>query len=242
MNHSRSDRFVTTNWSLVLAAMDTAPACAFDALARLCSRYWFPVYAAIRRHGHGVHEAEDLTQGFFEFAIEHQLLQRAQRDKGRFRNFLLGSIKNYLHNKHDHATAAKRGGKHQIIPIDEVAAEEMLANEPASAGAAENSFDRRWAITLIRNVMVNLRAEFAARGRLPVHDLLIAHLTGEIPRDTYDQMSADLGMTTGALEVALVRLRRRFGELLRSEVAHTVSDPQEVDEEIRYLLSVMTSG
>ena len=104
MNHAGSEGFATTNWSLVLALMDTAPARAFDASERLCSRYWFPVYAFIRRHGNDVHQAEDLTQGFFEFAIEHRLLQRAQREKGRFRNFILTSLTNFLHNQHERAT------------------------------------------------------------------------------------------------------------------------------------------
>jgi RNA polymerase sigma-70 factor (ECF subfamily) len=242
MNHSKSDGFATTNWSLVLAVMDTAPALAFDALERLCARYWFPVYAFIRRYGNDVHQAEDLTQGFFEFAIEHRLLQRAQHDKGRFRNFILSSLNNYLHNHHDRATAAKRGGRHQIVPLDETNAEEILACEPVSVGTPEDSFDRRWAVTLIRRVMDNLRAEFAGRGREVVYDALLPYLSGELLPGDCDRIAAGLAMETGALRVALHRFRRRFGELLRSEVAYTVAAPDEVDEEIRYLLSVLADG
>ena len=241
MNHSESAGFTTTNWSLVLALMDTAPSRAFDASERLCSRYWFPVYAFIRRYGNDVHQAEDLTQGFFEFAIEHRLLQRAQREKGRFRNFILTSLTHFLHNQHDRATSAKRGGRCQIIPLNEAHAEEMLASEQVNAGSDEHSFDRRWAVTLIRRVMENLRAEFESRGRLAIHDTLLPYLTGiPSPRDM-ERIATSLAMEAGTLRVALHRFRRRFGELLRSEVAYTVADPAEVEEEIRYLLSVMAS-
>lgn len=239
MNHFKADGFNTTNWSLVLALMDTAPARAFDASERLCSRYWFPVYAFIRRHGNGVHEAEDLTQGFFAFALERQLLQRAQRERGRFRNFILSSLSHFLHNQHDRATAAKRGGNCLIVPLDDVNAEEMLASEPASAGTPENSFDRRWAMTLIRRVMKNLRVEFESRGRLAVHDALLPYLTGIPSPGDFERIGASLAMEPATLRVALHRFRHRFGELLRSEVAYTVADPAEVEEEIRYLLSVM---
>jgi RNA polymerase sigma-70 factor (ECF subfamily) len=239
MNDSRSDDFSTTNWSLVLAVMDTAPERAFDALGRLCSRYWFPVYGFIRQHGNDVHQAEDLTQGFFEFAIEHRLMQRAQPDKGRFRNFILAALTNYLHNQHARATAAKRGGKCQIVPLDEACAERLLAAEPAPAASPGAAFDRRWAVTLIRRAFAHLQAEFAGRGRAAVHDALIPHLTDEPTRSDYDRIAAGLAMTSGALEVAYHRLRRRFGELLRSEVAYTVADPAEVDAELRYLLSLL---
>ena len=239
MKESRSEGFDTTNWSLVLAVMDSAPGRSFDALERLCSRYWFPVYASIRRHGNDVHQAEDLTQGFFEFVIEHGLLQRAQRDRGRFRSFILSSLNNFLHNQHDRATAAKRGGKHRIVPLDDTDAEQILASEPPQTG---DSFDRRWAVTLIRRVTENLRAEFAGRGRAAVYDALAPHLSGEPSRGDYERIAGSLAMETGTVRVALHRLRHRFGELLRSEVAYTVANPDEVEEEIRYLLSVMAGG
>jgi RNA polymerase sigma-70 factor (ECF subfamily) len=234
--------FSTTNWSLVLAVMDTAPARAFGALERLCARYWFPVYAFIRRQGHAVPDAEDLTQGFFEFAIGRSLLGRAQREKGRFRNFILTSLTNYLHNQHDRATAAKRGGGVRIESLDEAQAEDLLAHEPAPAGVPGDSFDRRWAVTLVRHVMENLRAEFAGRGRAAVFDALQAHLTCDPAPGDYERIATALTMETGALKVALHRLRHRFGELLRREVAYTVADPAEVEEEIRYLLAVLANG
>ncbi len=242
MNHYDSDRFTTTNWSLVIAAMETAPTRATDAMERLCSRYWFPVYAAIRRAGNDAHHAEDLTQGFFEFAIENRLLQRARKDKGRFRSFILTSLNNFLHNRHDRATAVKRGGGYQIVPFDEADAERILASEPASNGTSQDSFDRRWAVTLIRRVMENLRNEYAKRGRSATHDSLLPHLTNNPSPVDFLRLAADLDLEAGALRVALHRFRRRFGELLRSEVAHTVTTPDEVEEEIRYLLSILADG
>lgn len=242
MNGFTSEGFNTTNWSLVLAVMDTAPSRALDALERLCSRYWFPVYAFIRRQGNDVHQAEDLTQGFFEFVIEHDVFHRARQDRGRFRSFILGSLRNYLHNHHDRATAAKRGGKCRFIPLDEATAERLLACEPARSNVGEDSFDRRWAVTLIRSVMESLRAEFAKRDRAAVHDAMLPYLTGEPSPGDYERVAAGLGMETGALRVALHRFRHRFGELLRAEVAHTVNDPDEIEEEIRHLLSVLADG
>jgi RNA polymerase sigma-70 factor (ECF subfamily) len=239
VNRGRDPDFTTTDWSLVLAVMDTAPARAFDALEKLCARYWFPIYAFIRRNGHNAHQAEDLTQSFFQFVIERQMLPRAQRDRGRFRNFILASLANFLHNHHDRVSAAKRGGLHVILSLDETHAEEILAQEPENTRTPDYSFERRWAVTLIRRVMENLRAEHAERGRLAVFDALQPHLTCEPAPGDYERLAAQLDMETGALKVALHRLRRRFGELLRKEVASTVAQPDEVEEEIRHLLAVL---
>jgi|ERR1035441_2973917 RNA polymerase sigma-70 factor (ECF subfamily) len=239
MKQGRDPDFTTTHWSLVLAVMDTAPARAFDALEKLCTRYWFPIYAFIRRNGHDAHQAEDLTQSFFQFVIERRMLSRVQRDRGRFRNFILASLANFLHNHHDHVSAAKRGGSHVIVSLDETNAEEILAQEPENTSTPDHAFERRWAVTLIRHVLKNLRAEHAERGRLAVFDALQPHLTGEPAQGEYECLAAQLDMETGALKVALHRLRRRFGKLLRKEVAYTVARPEEVEEEIRHLLTVL---
>ena len=238
-NQGRNPDFTTTQWSLVLGAMDTAPARASAALERLCARYWFPIYAFIRRQGHDVHLAEDLTQSFFQFVLERQVFHQADRDKGRFRNFILASLANFLNNHRDHAAAAKRGGNHVLISWEDAEAEEILAREPQSFGAPDKSFERAWAVTIIRRVLENLRAEHADRGRLVIFEALQPHLTGEPAAEDYARLAATLGMETGALKVALHRLRRRFGELLRKEVAHTVSRPEDVAEEIRHLLAVL---
>lgn len=236
----RNPDFTTTQWSEVLAVRDTAPSRASDALERLCSRYWFPIYAFIRRQGNTAHQAEDLTQGFFQFVLERQVLHRANREKGRFRNFILASLANFLHNQHDHAAAAKRGGNHTLISLDEERAEEILAREPESFGSPDQAFERGWAVTMIRRVFENLRAEQAERGRLEVFEALHPHLTGEPAAGDYERLGASLKMETGALKVALHRLRRRFGELLRKEVAYTVAGPEEVEAEIRHLLAALT--
>lgn len=226
----------------MLAAGDAASDRAFEALEKLCTRYWFPIYAFIRRNGHDAHQAEDLAQSFFQFVIERQMLHRAQREKGRFRSFMLASLTNFLHNYHDRLSAAKRGGKHVIISLDEEHAEEILAHEPENAWPPDRSFERGWAVTIIRRVMENLRTEYADRSRLAVFDALQPHLTGEPEPGEYERLSAQLAMETGAIKVTLHRLRRRFGELLRKEVAYTVAQPDEVEDEIRHLLSVLTRG
>lgn len=239
MHEGHNPEFTTTNWSGVSAVMDAAPERAFEALERLCTRYWFPIYAFIRRQGHPVHEAEDLTQGFFQFVIERQMLREANREKGRFRSFVLGSLTNFLNNHRDKQSALKRGGGHTIVSMDEQLAEDLLAREEDSSASPDQSFDRRWAVTLVRRVMENLRVEQSARGRLEIFSALQPHLTNEPAAADYTQMGAELHMEPDTLKVSLHRLRRRFGELLRHEVAHTVARPEDVEEEIRYLVAVL---
>jgi len=235
----RNPEFTTTQWSLVLGTMDTAPARAAAALERLCTRYWFPIYAFIRRQGHDTHQAEDLTQSFFQFVLERQVFHQADREKGRFRNFIVASLANFLNNHRDHVAAIKRGGNQVVVAWDETLAEEILAQVPQNSGTPNQSFDRAWAATIIRRVLANLRAEHADRDRLAVFEALQPHLTGEPAAKDYTHLAAALGMEPGALKVALHRLRRRFGELLRKEVAHTVARPEDVAEEIRHLLAVL---
>jgi RNA polymerase sigma-70 factor (ECF subfamily) len=239
MNESRDPDFTTTHWSLVLGVMDEASEGAVEALERLCSRYWFPVYAFIRRQGHPVHEAEDLTQGFFQQVLERRMLRQARRERGRFRTFLLAALTNFLNNQRDHRSALKRGGGHAILALDAPLAEDYLAREGQTPAPPDHFFDRRWAVTLIRRVLESLAAEQAARGRLEVFTALQPHLTREPVAGDYERMGARLKMEAGALKVALHRLRRRFGELLRREVAHTVARPEDVVLEIRHLLPVL---
>ena len=238
-DQGRNPDFATTQWSLVLAAMDTAPARASAALEHLCARYWFPIYAFIRRQGHEVHQAEDLTQSFFQFVLERRVFHQADREKGRFRNFILASLANFLNNQRDHAAAVKRGGHQVFVSWDGAGAEEFLAREPRSFGTPGRSFERGWALAIVRQVLDRLRAEHAARGRLAVYEALQPHLTGEPAADDYNRLAAALDMETGALKVAVHRLRRRFGELLRKEVAYTVTRPEDVEEEIRHLLAML---
>lgn len=232
--------FDTTNWSLVLAAAEEDPERAKRAMEWLCSRYWYPIYANIRHFGNAPSDAEDLTQGFFEFAIESQLIQKARRERGRFRNFILSSLNNYLHGRHNRASALKRGGSVQFLSLDDFHVEQLLANEPEEYnGATTSAFDRRWAVTLIHRGMESLRTEFAKGKRQEIHDALIPYLTVNPTMADYEQISAELEMEPGTIRVSMFRLRRRFGEILRREVAQTVAEPDEVEDEIRYLLSVL---
>ena len=231
--------FSTTNWSVVLAAVRSDPAAAAAALERLCRRYWYPVYAFVRHRGHDVHESEDLTQGFFHFVLERQALQQVDRQKGRFRTFILAALTNFLHNERDRNQALKRGGGHEIVSLDEGFAESVYALEARTGEMPETLFERRWAAMLVRSVLEELGREHTNRGKGPVFAALQPLLTGEPSRSDYDRLAPQLAMEVGALKVALHRARRRFGELLRSEVAHTVESPEEVESEIRHLLAAI---
>ena len=236
---NQNEAFATTLWSLVLDAGIGDLARSAPALQRLCTIYWYPVYAFIRRRGSDVHEAEDLAQSFFAHVLEGEMLQRANQDKGRFRSFLLGALTNFLNNESDKRRTLKRGGRSQILSLDEAKAEGLLSEEPAVELTPERLFDRRWAFALVEHVLATLRGEYLSPGNIRLLARLEPFLTQEIPPGSYTQLSWELGMNPSALKVALHRLRRRFGELLRREVSHTVVDAASLDEELRYLLSVI---
>lgn len=231
--------FPTTEWSVVLEAASTDPGRAQAALEKLCGRYWYPIYAFIRQRGNNVHKAEDLTQGFFAFVLERRVLECAERSKGHFRSFMLVSLTNYILNEHDRAQSLKRGGGHRIVSFDECLAEERYLHEIADHSTPEKHFERHWATTLVRRVLDRLREEFEKRGNTALFSGLQPFLTDEPETGAQERLATQLGMETGAVKVALHRARRRFGELLRREVAHTVSRPEEVEEEIRYLLAAI---
>lgn len=234
-----SAAFTTTQWSEVLDARQTDPQRARAALESLCGRYWYPLYAFIRRRGHAPHDAEDLTQSFFEHILEHDALKKVDRSKGLFRTFLLSSLVNFLSDQRDWAQAIKRGGQKEIISWDALSAEELYQHEPAGDLTAEKLFERRWAMQLINLVLSRLRQEYEAAGKKDLFLQLEGCLTGGIGAGFYEETAKRLGMNEGAVRVALHRLRRRLGELLRSEIAHTVSGPEQVDEEIRHLFAAM---
>jgi RNA polymerase sigma-70 factor (ECF subfamily) len=236
---SGNHEFSTTEWSVVLDLMHADPQRAQAALHKLCSRYWYPLYAFVRQKGHPVHEAEDLTQGFFHFILSRNTFQAADRSKGRFRTFLLTSLVNFLHNERDKATALKRGGAHEIISLDEAVAETTYSLEPADNGTPDKAFERRWAAVLVERVLDQLRTEHEQRGKAALFSALRPLLTGEPVAADYDGVSQQLGMEQGTVKVVLHRARRRFGELLRREVAHTVARPEDVEPEIRQLLAAI---
>lgn len=239
MAQNNDPNFSTTNWSVVLAAVHADPVKATVALERLCGRYWYPVYAFVRQRGHDVHDAEDLTQGFFHFVLERQALQRADQQKGRFRTFVLTALTNFLHNERDKAQTQKRGGRQQIVSLDEEFAESVYALEARNGETPETLFERRWTAMLVRRVLDELRREYDGRGKGAVFAALQPFLTGEPAGADYERLAQQFGMEAGTVKVALHRARRRFGELLRHEVAHTVDRPEGVEAEIRHLMTVM---
>ena len=231
--------FPTTEWSVVLGAASNHPEKAAAALEKLCGRYWYPIYAFVRQSGNGVHKAEDLTQGFFAFVLKRRAFERVERSKGRFRSFILASLNNYVLNEYDRTQTLKRGGGCRIIPFEECSAEGMYLHEAVYHATPEKLFERRWAATLVRRVLDRLREEFERRGNAALFSGLQPFLTNEPEIGAHERLAKQLGMEIGAVKVSLHRARRRFGELLRREVAHTVSSPQEVEEELRHLLAAI---
>ena len=214
---------------------------AAGALEELCVRYWYPVYAFIRRRGSDPHEAKDLTQAFFTHLLENETLKKVDRQKGKFRSFLLAAATNFLANEWDKRQSLKRGGQHQIISLDDVEAEELYRQEPVAALSPENLYDRRWAFTLLNEVLARLKEEYFAANKKELFAKLQPGLVEEVNPGLYAVWAAALGMSEGAVRVAVHRLRRRFGELLRNEIANTVATPAEVDEEIRHLFAAIAS-
>ncbi|HVM61987.1 MAG TPA: sigma-70 family RNA polymerase sigma factor [Verrucomicrobiae bacterium] len=234
---SLAGRFAATRWTVVLTAGQGASPQAGRALEQLCRAYWYPLYAYVRRRGYDVHEAEDLTQEFFARLLAKNYLAGVDPSKGKFRSFLLASLKHFLANEWDRAHAAKRGGGQPLLPLDTQSAETRYRQEPADELTAEKLLERQWALALLDQVLDRLQAEFAADGKSEQFDQLKLFLTEGKGATSYAAMATKLGTTEGAVKVAVHRLRRRYRELLREEIAHTVASPAEIDEEIRHLFA-----
>lgn len=237
--NGKSGAFGTTHWSIVLQAGDNNSAAAQAALEKLCRTYWYPLYAFVRRQGGNPHDAEDLTQAFFVHLLEKDALKTVAREKGRFRSFLLATLTNFLNNERDKRQTIKRGGKLQLVSWDEVKAEDHYQHEPLDHITPEKLFERGWAFTVFEQALERLKKEHDGK-KQPVFEKLQPYLTREVEPGHLSLVSAELMMTEGAAKVALHRLRRRFGELLRSQVAYTVADPDLVEEEIRHLLTAIS--
>jgi RNA polymerase sigma factor (sigma-70 family) len=231
--------FVTTRWSLVLRAGEDTPS-AHEALATLCRAYWYPLYAFVRRTGKSPHDAQDLTQEFFARLIEKEWLAGVDRQRGRFRSWLLASMKHFLANEWDRANAQKRGGGATVFSIDDTSAERRYAHEPAGHATAENLFDRRWALALLEQVLTRLREEMAGAGKLDQFEALKFCLTGETA-GSYADIARQLGTSEGAIKIAVHRLRERYRALIRAEIANTVSSPSEIDAELRELFAALSA-
>ena len=231
--------FVTTHWSVVLSARGKDSPQSAAALETLCRTYWYPLYAYVRRQGHSPPDAQDLTQEFFARLLEKDYLKAADREKGRFRTFLIVALKRFLANEWDRLRAQKRGGGQPLLSLDAELAEQRYRIEPVEGTTADRIFERRWALTLLDRTMTRLREEFASAGKAGDFDRLKACLTAERGEISYTEIAAALGMSEGAARVAVHRLRKRFREVFREEIAHTVSSPEEIEEEVRYLISVL---
>jgi RNA polymerase sigma-70 factor (ECF subfamily) len=237
---SPQGRFVTTQWTVVLAAGSPDSPGHRQALEALCRTYWFPLYAYLRRQGCDSHQAQDYTQGFFASLLERQALQRADPAVGRFRSFLLASLKHFIADERDRTQAKKRGGG-KCFPLDVDDAETRYSLEPADNMSPEKLFMRSWALTVLKEAMTQLKAECVEAGKGHIFERLKTHLqAGEAPAG-YSDIAAELGMTESAVRVAVHRLRQRYGEFVRRQIAQTVANPGEVDEELRELVAALTS-
>jgi DNA-directed RNA polymerase specialized sigma24 family protein len=238
MSNAGPEQFTTTRWTLVLAAVIRHEPSGAEAFARLCERYYAPLYGYLRRRGHTLEEAQDLTQGFIAQLIEKDVLRHVDPARGRFRAFLLTSLKHYAANIHVRATAAKRGGGAPMLSLDLAAAERRYCHEPHHGLTPECLYDRRWALTVLEAGLTALRTEFRSAGREPLFEAVHGHLTGE-GDESYREIGGRLDMTEAAVKVAVHRMRRRYREVLRTIVAETVDDERELDDELRFLMSVL---
>jgi RNA polymerase sigma factor (sigma-70 family) len=237
---SRSPVFVTTHWSIVLSAGKSDSTLAGQALEKLCRAYWFPLYAYVRRRGFSPADAEDLTQEFFARFLEHDWVATADREKGRFRTFLLCALNRFLANEWDKARAQKRGGGAQTLPLEFNTAETRYSREPADNVTPEQHFERRWALALLETVTCRLGTEYKQAGKAELFSALSPCLVGDRTAQPYEELAKKLALSEGAVKSAVHRLRQRYRELLREEIGGTVASPGEVEEELRHLVSVLS--
>ena len=237
---SAGGAFATTHWSVVMDAGWAADGEGEAALSRLCREYWPPLYAYVRRRGHSPEEAQDLTQEFFARLIGKQYVRQADRQRGRFRTFLLGALKHFLANEWDKLKTVKRGGRQAFVSWEALHEEEPGIQEPFHEATADKEYDRRWAIVLLRQALEALRRECVGNGEPQLFDALRGRLVepDATGAPSWREQAAALGLSEGAVKMRAHRLRRRFGELLREAVSRTVSTPEEVEGEVRHLLSV----
>lgn len=233
--------FQTTHWSVVLQAGQGRSPERSAALEKLCRTYWYPLYAFIRRQGYSEEDAQDLTQQFFASLLERNDFGRVDPSKGKFRTFLLASLSHLLSNERDRARAVKRGGGQRPLSLDELEPEQRYRLEPASELSPDRFFDIRWAMTIMERALANLRAESTASGKTALFEGVKRYLTEEPGRGDYAEAGRRLDLTGQAVAVAVHRLRHRYRELVRAEVAQTVSSPLDLEEEMRHLYAVLNS-
>jgi RNA polymerase sigma factor (sigma-70 family) len=233
-----SSQFPTTRWTLVVAAGDPQRKEARSSLVALCESYWYPLYAYLRRRGYPADQAQDLTQDFFVRLLEGRYLDRADPEKGRFRSFLLTSLKFFVADEEDRRRAQKRGGG-AVVSLEFSSGEARYQREPAHDETPERLFERRWALAVLDRVVEKLRAEFVLHGRPEHFQRLKVFLLGQSDAP-YAALAREVNTSEGALKVAIHRLRKRYRELFRQEIADTVADPAQVESELRFLAAVLT--
>ncbi len=232
--------FATTHWSVVLAAGQKTTPHSAEALNRLCATYWYPLFAYLRRRGYEAQDAQDLTQSFFVHLLERDRLGTVTPTKGKFRSFLIASLKNFLANEWDKQQTLKRGAHLSFLPLDAKIGETRYRREPSHDATPDKAFEQSWALALLERVLNQLREEYGDAEKQRLFDALQVYLSGDKGGVSYAEMASRLNLTEGSVKMAVLRLRRRFGELLREEIAQTVSKPEEVDEEIRCLFAAVS--
>jgi RNA polymerase sigma-70 factor (ECF subfamily) len=237
VDHSSQPKsFPTTLWTVVLRAGQDEPAHAQAALAQLCQAYWYPLYSFVRHRGYSPDDAGDLTQAFFAQLLEKHVLQGFEPEKGRFRTFLLASLKNFLANAWDHAQAKKRGGGQTIVSLDQDTGESRYRLEPSHDWTPERHFERQWAVSLLEQVLAALGVEYGADGKGDLFEELKGVLTGQA--EPYATLAARLGRSEGAIKVAVHRLRHRYRDLIRARISETVEEG-DVEDELRHLMAAL---
>jgi RNA polymerase sigma factor (sigma-70 family) len=230
--------FTTTHWSVVLEAQGESPA-AHEALEKLCRTYWRPIYSFVRRQGAQGEDAEDLTQGFFTLLLERKDLNTVRKEKGRLRSYLLASLKNFLTDERRRVMAIKRGKGQRLIPLEDIRESECIDFERSDRLTADQIYERRWAFTVLEQVMARLRDEYRSAGNLRFFDQMKKMLMDESGRLSQAQVASEFGMTENAVKQAFYRFRQRYQTLFREEIAHTVAIPSDIENELRYLITVV---
>lgn len=235
--NSGSCQFQRTHWTEILSAKQASSAEAAAALERLCSVYWWPLYGFVRRRGRSPQDAEDLTQEFFARFLAGDFLESVDQSKGKFRSYLLAAMENLMSKEWHKENTQKRGGKYTFVSAD---AEELFLQIPASTLTPEQVYDQQWAMALLNRVVDRLKAEFFADGKQAFFEATKSCLTGEKPAELYADLAAQLGTTEGGLKMAVIRMKKRYRGLLREEVAHTVSNREHIDEELRAIFAALS--
>jgi RNA polymerase sigma-70 factor (ECF subfamily) len=230
--------FATTHWSVVLAARGESTA-AKAALEKLCRTYWWPLYGFVRREGYKPEEAQDLTQAFFARLLERRDLETVRQERGRLRSYLLASLKNFLSKARHRELTVKRGEGRPLVSLEDLLARERADQEPSHKLSADRIYERRWALTLLEQVLTRLRAEYEAAGKLPLFDRLKELLAGESGQPSQAKIAGELGMTENAVKQAFHRMRYRYRQLLHEEIAHTVAALDDVEDELRHFMSIL---